>query len=926
MLAICLAFSAVAAAGPSDRWLSLAQGAWDPDTKLRYLNEAVAAEPSSWIPWAMRAEAYLARRAYTVAIRDASRATKLNPREWRPWSILAEARLHLGQNKQAAQAATQAIAMKPGEASPHAIRAEAYLRLGNMRQAADDASTALYIKPLNPQALRTRVDARLAMGQYARALDDLNALLGFNNADVFALRRRARAFAALGRLDEALRDCDALAANDPRSTDPLLLKADVLNSVGKHLDAAAAIQAAIQQHQQNPMLWVALGETYARAGRKADALHAFNAALKLNPSDAQALAARAELRRTQRDYDAALTDATAALELDPHSAFARVTRAAVHAEREDWAAAIKDLNAALADEPGYRDALRLRARVYRMTHEWDLAIRDAKRLIAATRTPKGRAKAYIDLGLAHAAKGQYRTAVRVLNRAVELAPGLAETYFARANAHRMNGEPAKGLPDCDKGIKLMPDSAYGRLLRGVCYFQMEDMAKASADLAAAVRLDKRQEWIAWIQAFRAETFRQQKRYRESIAAATIALGSRPKLAHPMAYVVRGASRRASGDSPGAVRDTTAAIRLRPDLAIAYAERGAAYRALHEYAKAIDDCDQAIALLPMLDLAYYERGHAALAQYRGHEAPTQASVAALKAIMTGMGGPDVPFELARSAPEPAAPVPFPTPLPTPSRPYTPEPVDTEADKSDTHPLDRAASDFRMLLRMGYKPRESAAGLAACLHEMARFEEAIAACNAGLAKHAKDARLLCARAAAKYAMGHAAAGLADARAAVAAEPQSGEAALTLAYGLALARRWPEAAAACGRALAARPDTYTAARATLLRFAAQAHAATADAALASLRQRLQARGRDATAWPSPIATALAAGENLRTFAERVATASEEHIARRRLSQASYYFGAAALAAGRRIQARAAFQRAVSLDTPQVIEHTLAARELRR
>ena len=914
-----------AGGGDAERWLQLAQQARDTQTRLRFLDQAVRAAPDSWMAWGMRAEAHLSQRGYDFALADAAKAIQLDPSQWAPWAIRGEANLGLKRYQEAIDDGTQSIQRKPDNAAAHLVRGEAYLRMGKARDAADDAATALYLKPLDPQALRIRARARLLMGRPAQAIEDLNALLDLNAEDQSLLAQRAKALANAGRLDECLRDCDRLAQLDPESPEPLLLKAEILADKRKFAEAAAASKQAIERSPGNARLWLALGQVLARAERKTEAVEAIDRALRLRPDYADAFASRAEARRLAGDCDGAIADATKALEIDARCTYALSSRAAALSEREDWAKALEDLAAALERDPEYRFALRLRSRVFRMTHEWDPAIRDARRLVECSQTAEETADGYVSLGLAYAAKGLYRLSLDVLSQAIELDPDEASAHFARANAHRMNGEPELGLPDCNAGMRLDPKSAFGPLLLGVCYFQMEQFAPARRHLEIAAQLDVRGEWTAWVHAFTAEMHRQEKHFGASIGSATRALAARPKVAHPMAYVVRAASHRGLKQYRQAVADATEALHLRDSLAFAYAERGAAYRGLREYAKTIEDCDQAVSLMPLLDLAYHERAYALLSTYRGEHVQAQGGAAMLAAIMTGLGGPDVPFEVARSRPvEQGHAPPAHAASALVDRPYSPEPVDQGAASRETHPLDRAVADFRMLQRLGYRRRSCIHGLAMCLHEMGRFTDAVTVCDDELGRGDGAAELLLTRAMARYALGDVAAGLADAQRAAETDVTSAEARLALAYGRALRSRWPEVQADCETAWRQDPEPQSAARILLLQFAAAAHGDVRQGALRGLAERVHTANMDE--WPAPILTALVEREDLRSFAARACQAAEPHVTKGRLCQATYYYGVADLAADRPVQARSKFRRSVSLGSERLVECSLAAAELGR
>ena len=925
----CLLVSACTGllAGEAERMIEYGKGASDAQARIRYFSEAIRLAPQLWRAWASRARAHLATNAFNAAVADATQAIELAPGEWQPWAIRGNAKLALHDFNGAAADATEGISRRPGQADFHGIRAEAYRKMGKLVDAADDATTALMIDPRSRQALATRGAARMALGKRHLALEDFNTVISLYTGYLWAIKQRARLLADMKRYRESIEDCERLASLRPDDPEPLALKARVLASQGKFDDAIAVSRKAIRLAPKSAMTWLLLGNVQSQAKMWEQAMASYNKGIALKPDFALGYAHRAEACRLRRDYASAISDATQALTRDPSCVFAYATRGAALAALEEWDSAITDLSAAIDRQPPYRFALNVRTRAYRAKQDWTHAIADAKTLVQLAADDEEKADAHLMLGAAYRGKGLFRESLKVLSDAIKLAPGLADAYFVRANTHRMSGKPQLAIADCDAGIKVAPESAFGHLLRGVSYFQMSEYALARRDIELARHFDRDNEWLGWAYAYLAEIARQEKLYDASISHATQALAAKPKLAHPMAYVVRAASGRAKGLYREAVDDATQGIRLRKGFAYAYAVRGAARSALREYGKAIDDCNRAISLMPFLELAYYERGYALLCRYQGEGVAQKESAAMLPAIMTGLGGLEVPFELAKTKPtaartgqQPRASVIAPT-----ARAYEPEPIGQQTDTKKAHPLDRAVADFRMLLSMDYSRSSSACGLARCLHAMGRFREAEAACSAELARSSDDIGLYVARAMARYALGEVTAGLADARRAVAAKPKQPEALLTLAYGEALAGRWLKCRGACEQALSSGRSRPTAARILLLWFAANMHE-TQPRGSTKARRRMMAIHQDPHRdWPVPLLSALAAGQTLEEFAAHLPKAAKPHVMKSRLCQACYYFAAADLGAGRIALAKTKLKRCVSFGAGHNIEFSLANAELR-
>lgn len=903
----------------------------DTPSKLRCFTEAIRLAPTLVEAWVARAKAYLDAGRYDAALRDASEAIDLNPARWTPWAIRAETNMKLRRHRAAASDATDAIRLRPGHAGLHTMRAEVYRRMNLLDDAIEEASTALLIDRRSRDALATRAAALAARGRYELALGDLNSAISLHDQYPFAIHERARVLASLGQYHEAIADCDRLATLQPTKPEPLLLKAGILSDQGRFEEAQRAMSRAFMLGAREPKVWLQMASVQSQAKRWREALASCDRAIALSPGYALAFASRAETYRAMRDFGQALKESTKALELDPECVQAHATRGAAHMAIEDWDAALDDLSAAVERDPTHRFSLKLRARVYTIKREWGRALADAEALVKLAGNNREKADAYLVLGATYRDKGLFEQAIQVLSEAVKMAPRRSHPYFRRANAYRMAGKPKQAIPDCDAGLKLEPTSAFGQLLRGVCYFQMEDFAAARKDITRADAIDERREWESWVNAYLAEIARQEKRYRDAIRFATTALSTRPKIAHPMAYVVRAASRRQKAYYLQAIDDATRAIELRKGFAYAFAERGASRRALHDYDAAIEDCNRAISFLPFLDLAYHERAYSMLSRYRGEGTPHVGAGAALPAIITGLGGLDVPFELAKSIsvrPESAG-TGTANAVVIPERPYTPEPVAGAATESQSHPLDRAVSDFLMLLRTGYSAASSAAGLSQCLGELERFQEAKAVCDREIdrADESSLPDLYVARSMVLYALGQTDGGLEDARRAVSARPDEAAPRLVAAYGLALKDKWPECRANCEAALKQTGSLATRSRAMLLWCVADQQARVPTPVnVKALTQMAGKSHLGRTEWPTPLLSAIARSKALDAFAARVTALDEATVLKRRLCQVHYYFGMIDIGAGRLALGKEKLKRAVSLGSGQIIEFSLANATLQR
>lgn len=878
-----------------DRLIARAQNAEDSETQIHLYSEAIRQAPDYWLAWAYRAEANVTANNFEAAVLDSTKALKLNP----------------------------------GHAGLHALRAEAHRLAGRPAQAVEDATAALRLEPRNAMALRTRGAARMALNEPAAALQDLDAALVIESDNVFARDWRTRALATLERYAEALLECQHLARLSPQSADPYELMARIFLSQDQLDDALRTATTAKRLAPANPDVLNLLASIQYEADRFSEAIDTLNALLSLKPDHADAFAMRGEAYRLLGEFARAVDDTSKALQLDNGNAAAPATRGAAYAGLEQWDRAIADLSDALRRNPENSFALRARMHVHVSRKAWDAAQADGLALLPKLDNDTDRSTVLTTLGVAYRSDELLEQAENSLTLAIKLHEANAEAYFQRALTYRMAGLNDEALSDCQVGLQRSPEDAFGQLVMGVVSVDLGHHDTAEESLDRVIAADAGRPYAAWAHTFKSESLRQREQYESSIASASAALGSDPREAHAMAHLVRAASRRQIGLFREAIADCTGAIRIDSTYAYAYAERAAARRALSEYNAALADCDQSISLAPVMLLAYHERAHCILATYRGDGYPASSKRVQLP-VIRGVGGFDPPMHLVSSM----RPI---TPeatrkerrSQTQPRPYIPEPVEPIAKERETHPLDPAVLDFRMLLNLGFEPLSSAAGLAACLWEMERIDECKAVCDEAINGEGEHAELLLIRAQAQFALGAVQAGLRDATDALDFAEDLPAARLTRAYGYALSGRWGECRRECERCLESEANAAVASWSRLLRYSAALHQdvrGRESEYMHELDTKPGSVGEGAAGWPAPLISALARGGTLDVILAEIAKETDEHRARRRLCQGMYYAAARELGLGRVSVARELLHRALQTGARQTLEYWLADAELQR
>jgi len=164
------------------------------------------------------------------------------------------------------------------------------------------------------------------------------------------------------------------------------------------------------------------------------------------------------------------------------------------------------------------------------------------------------------LGIASAAKGDYKRAITAYSAAIGFDAKYPIAYNNRGVAYFRSGDNDHAIADYDTAIRLNPKVASAWANRGRAFREKGDNDRAIADYSKAISLDAK---------------------------------------FAVAYNNRGLAFAAKGDTDRAIVDYTRAIALDPRLANAFENRGRALRAKGDVARAARDFEQAIKFDPSL---------------------------------------------------------------------------------------------------------------------------------------------------------------------------------------------------------------------------------------------------------------------------------------------------------------------------------------
>jgi tetratricopeptide (TPR) repeat protein len=508
----------------------------------------------------------------------------------------------LDQRKAAALAdVDQAVEHNPNFAPAYVDRGFVKMYWGDLDGAIADFSHAIQISPTNPSSYTGRGEAKTKKGDLEGAVADYERVVALDPqyADVYANRDK------------------------PKPID---------NNLDKDIAFLTDAIATISKYPQRKLYGIYDGRADAESekGDLNAAIADYDKSISLNPTCAASFISRASAKEKKGDLKGALVDDDQGVTLDSKNATYYITRGELKIHQRDFDGAISDFTQATVLVPTEFDDTNTSAYIDRglAKHEkGDLkgAIADYVQAISPPREADTGMKyimADADKKIAanpsdpwalagrantKALTGDLTGAIADYTQAIALDPNntkQANAYFygSRAELEEKNNNPIGATNDLNKAINLAPKSADSYWKRGQWKEKQGNSVEAIADFDQAIELDSKK---VQFYASRADAKFHQNDLTGAIADYDQAIAMDSKSAR--LYTSRGQVKDKKGDADSAVADYTQAIALDPQDGHAYAYRGRAKATTGDWDGAISDCDKALEWTPSLSIAYYYRG-------------------------------------------------------------------------------------------------------------------------------------------------------------------------------------------------------------------------------------------------------------------------------------------------------------------------------
>jgi len=241
--------------------------------------------------------------------------------------------------------------------------------------------------------------------------------------------------------------------------------------------------AAIERNPFSPGCYYARGFIYRQMNELEKAEADYTEALRFSPENRTYMLLRADTRAMRKEYDEALEDIDRLLRREPQAATVWSEKGRICILKEDTLGALEAFeNAAKYDKnnPAVWSALGVTNLMLAREDEAYVQLSQAINLGSKW------AGDYINRGILHYHRHNYRGALSDYDQAVKIAPREADCYYNRGIMRQEVGDYNNALEDLNTAIKLDPDRTEMRYQRGLVEMQLKQWRAVVKDMDALI--------------------------------------------------------------------------------------------------------------------------------------------------------------------------------------------------------------------------------------------------------------------------------------------------------------------------------------------------------------------------------------------------------------------------------------------------------
>ena len=269
----------------------------------------------------------------------------------------------------------------------------------------------------------------------------------------------------------------------PYLSEPYFYRAIAKIQLEDYQGALRDCNAALERNPFSPGCYYARGYIYRQLSQLEQAEADYTEALRFSPENRTYMLLRADTRAEMKHYDEALEDIEHMLRREPQAASVWSEKGRISILKNDTLAALEAFTRATEYDkanPAAWSALGVTSLM--LNREDDAYVQ----LTQAINLGSKWAGDYINRGLIHYHRHNYRGALSDYDQAVKLAPKEAESYYNRGVMRQEVGDYNRALTDFNKAIELDPDRVEMRYQRGLVLMQLKQWKEVEKDMIALI--------------------------------------------------------------------------------------------------------------------------------------------------------------------------------------------------------------------------------------------------------------------------------------------------------------------------------------------------------------------------------------------------------------------------------------------------------
>lgn len=409
---------------------------------------------------------------YPASLSYAQKSIEVNEKYPESWNVKGWAELELKRFEDAVASFTRYLSLAENKFLGHSSRSLAYSKLGQFQKSIDDCDKALAIQSDNDIVLERKAYCMMKMGNKQAAIDLIREKIEYKKEDPISLSQIGNLF---------------------------FRNEDFKDAIRYHTDAIALYNHKIREDKDFKKIfrddiydiYTARGDAYYALVDYQRALADYKRATIIKPEDHRAWFEIGQLQTYQKNWSEGAKAYEEAFSRRPDLKFGWVNLGFCYDNLHQPHRAIDAYTRGIANNPKVGLLYNNRGYGYLELQKYDLALAD---LEMAIEVEPEIVMSHVSLGEFFYDTKNYQDAISKFSKALKMEDGSDQAYtaayYTRGMCYFMLEDFAKAKADFIKAIKLTNDHVLAHEKLGITYYKLDEQCKAYKILKKTLNLEK----------------------------------------------------------------------------------------------------------------------------------------------------------------------------------------------------------------------------------------------------------------------------------------------------------------------------------------------------------------------------------------------------------------------------------------------------